>query len=201
MLPTECKMPDLSDLDFPLKKYLLLHAFVGDKGLTQKEGLYRRNFVRLVDKTIKEYQEARSAIILQIQEMQRPPEKMSKEGRIIHILAFTDHFETCINAISRLLKQLERMKSKNGNLIIPRLTSRIIEAYTKSIADIRNVTEHMAEAIQKDELENGQPVMIMVGGNGDRAVLASYEIKFTEIAIAIRRLHELAMHLFDTNAT
>ncbi len=119
-------MPDLSDLDFPLKKYLILHALVGDKGLTQKESLYRRNFVRLVDKAIKEYQEARSTIILQIEEMNRPPEEMSKEGRIIHILGFTDHFESCINAINRLLKQLERIKRKNGSWMIPRLTRRII---------------------------------------------------------------------------
>lgn len=69
--------------------------------------------------------------------------------------------------------------------MIPRLNRRIIEAHTKSIPDIRNVAEHMAEAIQKDELENGQPVMLMNGGNGDRAVLARYEIKFSEIASAI----------------
>ena len=201
MLPTECKMPDLSDLDFPLKKYLILHALVGDKGLTQKESLYRRNFVRLVDKAIKEYQEARSTILFQIEEMNRPPEEMSKEGRIIHILGFTDHFESCVNAINRLLKQLERIKRKNGSWVIPRLTRRVIEAHTKYIPDIRNVAEHMEEAIQKDELENGQPVMLMIGGNGDRAVLAKYEIMFTDIASAIRKLHELALHMFDVNTT
>jgi len=199
VLPTECKMPDLSDLDFPLKKYLLLHALVGDKGLTQKQGMYRRNFVRLVDKAVKEYQEARLAIIEQIQEMERPPEEMIK-GRIIHILAFTDHFETCVNAVSRLLKQLERIKGDNGNWIIPKITKRAIEAQTKSIPNIRNVAEHMAEAIQKDELEPGLPIMIMVGGNGDSAVLANYEIKFSEIANAIRRLHEVAMNLFEIHS-
>lgn len=72
-------MPDLSDLDFPLKKYLILHALVGDKGLTQKESLYRRNFVRLVDKAIKEYHEARSTIILQIEEMNRPRRRCQKK--------------------------------------------------------------------------------------------------------------------------
>ena len=43
--------------------------------------------------------------------------------------------------------------------------------------------------------------MLMIGGSGDRTVLAGYEIKFTEIAGAIRKLHELALHLFDTSTT
>jgi len=55
-----------------------LHAFIGDPGVNQKERLYRRNFVRLVDKGISEYQMARNAILADIAEAKRPYEDMVK---------------------------------------------------------------------------------------------------------------------------
>ena len=79
MIPTECKMPDLSDCSAErLQGRSLLHAFIGDPGVNQKERLYRRNFVRLVDKGISEYQMARNAILADIAEAKRPYEDMVK---------------------------------------------------------------------------------------------------------------------------
>lgn len=197
MIPTVCKMPDISDLDYPLKSRLMIHALIGNKGLSRKEGLYRTNFVRLVDKAIKEYQLARSSIIDQINEAKRPPEKMAREGRILYIFNFTDHFENCINATGRLLKQLESIKSDTGRLAIPKDIRRLIEAHSRAIPDIRNSAEHMEKIIQKDEIQEGQPVMLSIGGDGDRAVLARHEIRFNELATAIRRLHEVALDILD----
>ncbi len=192
-------MPDLSDLDVPLKKYLMLHALIGDPGLTRKEGLYRRNFTRLVDKAVKEYQEAREAILMQIEEAKRPPAEMAKEGRIMYIFGFIDHFENCINALNRLLKQLEIIKNESFNSQISRDKRRAIDAHTRMVPDIRNVAEHMESAIQKDEIVDGQPVMLSISDDIDRAVIAGYEISFQEVALAIRRLHEVALALFDVN--
>lgn len=201
MIPDECKMPDLSDLDFPLKRYLLIHVLVGNQGLSRKEELYRRNFVRLVDKAIKEYREARNTIIFQIEEAKRPVEEMTREGRIIYIFGFTDHFENCINALSRLLKQLDSIKSESGRWKVTRQVRRSIEAHARSIPNIRNSAEHMAERIQKDELQERQPVMLSIGGNGDKAVLSEYEIKFDEVASAIRGLHKVALDLLDVKSS
>ena len=196
MIPEECQMPDLSDLDVSLKSYLIIHALIGDPGITRKEGLYRRNFVRLVDKVVKEYQEARDSIIAQIEERNRPAEEMIEQGRIFYMFGFTNHFENCINVLSRLLRQLDRIKSEPGSWKIDRRVRHIINAHSKAIHCIRNSVEHMENDIKDDKLQDGQPVMLSIGGNGDRAVLAEYEIKFVDVASAIRRLHQIALYLF-----
>lgn len=199
MIPDECKMPDLSDLDFPLKRYLIIPALIGDPGITKKEGLYRRNFVRLVDKAVKEYQEARNSIIAQIDESKRPIEEMM-QGRIFYIAGFPDHFETCLNALNRLLNQLDKIKSESGSWRTPREIRRSIEAHSKAIPDIRNSAEHMEGDIEGD-LEEGQPVMLSIGGSGEKAVLAGHEIMFSDVAAAIRALHKIALDLFEDNQT
>jgi len=196
MIPDECKMPDISDLDFPLKKYLLLHAWAADKGITNKEGLYRRNFVRLVDKAIKEYCEARNSILDQIEEAKRPVEEMTKNGRILYIFGFADHFENCINALCRLLKQLEVIKSDSTSWSISRQVRRSIEAHSRSIPDIRNAAEHMEGDIREDKISD-KPVMLSIGDSGDKAVLGEHEIKFADVAMVLRGLHRIARDLFE----
>ena len=192
MIPTECKMPDISDLEFPLKKPLLLTTFIGDPGLSRKEALYRRNFVRLIDKSIKSYLEARNTIIMQIEEFNRRKEGINRAESNFHIIEFTDFFEDCINAIARLLKQLDSIKTESGSWQMPKDMKRSIVAHSKNIPDIRNAAEHMDEIIQRDELQVGQPVMLAIGGDGDKAILGPYEVRFDHVAMTIRRLHNVA---------
>lgn len=74
---SECKMPDLSGLDSPsLIGCLLVQLLMGERGLSRKASLYRRNFVRLVDKALLEYQEAREVILAEIAEANRSSEEM-----------------------------------------------------------------------------------------------------------------------------
>lgn len=47
----------------------------------------------------------------QIAERKRPTQDMIRENRILQILAFTDPFETCVDAINRLLNLLERLRT------------------------------------------------------------------------------------------
>lgn len=193
MIPNKCKMPDISDLTTPLLPALLAQALIGNKELSRKSSLYRNNFVRLVDKAIFEYQESRSTIIAQIEEM-------VETGRVLHILNFTDHFENCINATARLLKLLDKIKNESRSPSISRLVRRLVEAYSKSIPDIRNAIEHMAKIIQKDELIEGSPVMLAITDDADGAMIASYHIKFNDIAIILRNLHIVAKQLLESGS-
>jgi hypothetical protein len=198
MIPDKCGMPDLYDLDVPLKHFLIIRLLaLGDEGLSHKAGLYRRNFVRLVDKAVYEYQAARAALVAQVEERHRTVEEMTEEGRIIYIFGFIDHLETCISATRRLLHLLDRIKSEQGALSVPRLTRRSIEAYSKSVKDIRNTIEHMAEKIQSDELKDGEPIMLRAGDKGDRAEIAGNYIKFSDLAYTLCKLHEVALHLIE----
>jgi len=99
-IPSKCKMPDLSGLD-RLMNRLMVQVLVGDRGLSRKAALYRRNFVRLLDKALREYNEAREIILAEIAEANRSPKEMAKDGRSIYIITFPDHMETCINAVRR----------------------------------------------------------------------------------------------------
>jgi hypothetical protein len=194
-LPSECKMPDLSGLDFPLVGRLIVQLLVGERGLNPKTSLYRRNFVRLVDKALREYHEAREAILAQIAEMKRPPKRMSRDGRSIYILAFTDHIETCINAVRRLYKLLGRIKSEKQSPELPREQRRQLETIKERIIGIRDAIEHMDELILNGEAGVGKPIMAAGNDNWDAVVVSNYELKFEELAMVLRAMHEIALYL------
>jgi len=192
---SECKMPDLSVLDPSLIGRLFIQLLLGERSLSQKARLYRRNFVRLVDKALNEYHEAREVILTQIAEANRPPEEMIKHGRSIYMLAFTNHIETCINAVSRLFKLLERIKSEKDSLPVPRELRRLVETKSKSIDYVRNVVEHIDEHIQKDEIAPGKPIMLALSKNDDGVVVSNYEIKFKDLAMVLGKMHEIALYI------
>lgn len=194
-LPSECKMPDLSGLDFPLIGSLVVQVLVGEPGLTRKTGLYRRNFIRLLNKALVEYHEARKIILANIAEANRPAKEMKKTGRRIYFFEFTDHIETCINAVSRLFKLLERIKSEKDSPLVPRELRRLVETKSKSIDYVRNAVEHMDELIQNDEIAPGKPIMLTVSENGDGIVVSNYEIKFKELAMVLEKMHEIAQYI------
>jgi len=193
-IPKECKMPDLSGLD-PLTNRLLVQLLMGEPGLSQKAKLYRRNFVRLVDKALREYHEAREVILAQIAEAKRPAKEMEKHGRQIFIFEFTDHIETCINAVSRLYDLLKRMKSEKQSPEFPRELRRLLEKTSKSVKNVRNTVEHMDEDIQKGIITPGKPVMLTVSENNDCVVVSKYEIKFDVLAMVLEKMHEVAQYI------
>jgi len=194
-LPSECKMSDLAGLDSPLVGRLIIQLLVGERGLSLKTSLYRRNFIRLVDKALREYHEAREAILAEIAEANRPPKEMSRDGRSIYILAFTDHIETCINAVRRLYKLLERIKAEKQSPELPRELRRQVETREGTVVEIRGAIEHMDELILKGEAGVGKPIMAAGSENWDAVVISDYELKFEELAMVLRAMHEIALYL------
>lgn len=196
-LPTECKMPDLSGLD-PLMNRLVIQALVGEPGLSQKTGLYRRNFIRLVDRALREYHEARGLILAQIAEMNRSLAEMSSEGRSIYLLMFPDHIESCINAVRRLYRLLGRIKSEKESPGLPRELRRRIGRLEETIVIIRDAIEHMDELIRNGEIAVGKPVMATGSENWDAVMVSNYELRFEELAMVLRAMHEIALYLLTT---
>ncbi len=195
-IPSECKMPDLSGLDSLIGR-LIVQVMIGEPGLTRKAGLYRRNFIRLVDKALGEYHEARKAILADIAEANRPAKEMQKHGRRMYFVTFTNHIETCINAVSRLFKLLERIKSEKESLALPRELRKLVETKSGSVSNVRNAIEHMDKLIREDEIAPGQPVMLTVTKNGDGVVISKYEIKFEELAMVLGKMHEIALYILQ----
>jgi hypothetical protein len=193
-LPSECKMPDLSGLD-SLMGRLFIQAFIGEPGLSQKTRLYRSNFIRLADKALREYHESRELILAQIAEMNRSTESISRDGRNIYLFTFTDHIETCINAVRRLYKLLGRIKAEKQSPGLPRELRRLVETMEVIIVDIRDAIEHIDEMIQKDEVAPNRPIMAAGSENWDAVVVANEEIKFEDLAMVLRKMHEIALYL------
>ena len=174
---------------------MLVQVLLGDPGVSPKVGLYRRNFIRLVDKALNEYQEARKAILDQIAEANRPAEEMKKHGRYIYVFTFTDCIETCINAVSRLFRLLERIKSEKESPEIPRELLGLVEGKGEPIRHVRNAVEHMDEKIQSGERAPGEPIMLTVNKNDDGVVVLDYEIKFEELAMVLKKMLEIALYI------
>jgi len=174
---------------------LIVQLLAGERGLSPKTSLYRRNFIRLVDKALWEYHEAREAILAEIAEINRSPEEMSRDGRNIYILTFTDHIENCINAVRRLYKLLERIKAEKQSPGLPRELRRQVETREETIVRIRGAIEHMDELILKGEAGAGKPIMAAGSENWDAVVVSSYELKFEELAMVLRTMHEIALYL------
>jgi len=188
-------MPDLSGLDYPLVGRLVIQLLAGERGLSPKTSLYRRNFIRLVDKALREYHEARETILAEIAETKRPLEEMSRDGRNIYILTFADHIENCINAVQRLYKLLERIKAEKQSPGLPRELRRQVETRGETIVRIRGAIEHMDERILEGEAGVGKPIMAAGSENWDAVVVSNYELKFEELAMVLRTMHEIALHL------
>ena len=196
-LPTECRMPDLSSLD-SLMSRLMIQVLIGEPGLGQKTRLYRRNFVRLVDKALGEYGEAREAILAQIAEMNRSPQEMMKDGRSIYLFAFTNHIETCINATRQLYRLLPKIYREKQSSAAEREPRRLLKTMQAILVDIRNAIEHIDDMIQKDETAPNRPIMATGSENWDAVVVAKEEIKFEDLAMVLRKMHEIALYLLTT---
>ena len=202
MIPYECKMPDLSKLERLQEALTLRVVFTqADAKIGRKAALYRRIFIRLTDKAIVEYSEARSALDYQVQESKRPVKEMQETGRIIYMFSFSDHMENCINSVRRLLRLLERINGDKDAPTIPRDKRRLLSSQGKKLIDLRDTFEHMDERIQRDEIGTNEAIMVKLCGSADRIEIGPHQITFLELAGIISKLHELASYLVFTSDT
>ena len=194
-------MPDLSEL-VRLQMALTLRVVFtqADAKIGRKAALFRRVFIRLVDKSVIEYSRSRDALDSQVQESKRSPKEM-ETGREIYMFSFSDHMENCINSVRRLLRLLERVNGDKDAPAIPRDEKRFLSSQGKKLIDLRDTFEHMDERIQKDEIGTNEAIMIKLGGRDDRVEIGPHQITFSELAGIISKLHELASYLVLTSDT
>ena len=202
MIPKECKMPDLSKLERLQGALTLRVVFTqADAKIGRKAALFRRVFIRLMDKSVAEYLESRTVLNSQVQESKRPPKEMQETGRIIYMFSFSDHMENCINSVRRLLWLLERINCDKDAPTIPRDKKRLLSSQDRKLIDLRDTFEHMDERIQKDEIGANEAIMVKLGGSDDRIEIGPHQITFLELAGIISKLHELASYLVFTSDT
>ena len=181
----ECKMPNLSGVDFPLINRLIVRLLVPESGISRKAKLYRTSFVRLQDKAIREYRQAREAFLADI----------ADHGRQMHFIEFTDHLENCINATSRLFRLLERIKSERESPSFPKELRRFVETKSPSVEGVRNAVEHMDKEIRFDRVTPGKPIALTVNKNGDSVLASNCELSFQDLAKVLEKFNEIALYI------
>ena len=196
MIPTECKMEDLSGLEKLLPNMLLNIVFGGiDKGFDRKTAIYRKIIVRLIDKALDEYNEARVLIINQILEIKRSSEEKTTRGRVIYMFKFVDHMENLISTLRRILRLFDKLKGNMQGLAFPRTIRKQIESLSNPLIGLRNTIEHIDDAIQKDEIKADDPVMVKITADQGGVKVGSNNIRFYDISTLLKKLHALGQEL------
>jgi len=111
---------------------------------------------------------------------------------------FGDHLS---NAVSRLSKLLQRIKSEKERPEFLREFRRSVEKHSDVVTDVRNTVEHMDERIQKGEIAAGKPIMLTCSQEGDKILVSNCEMKFEDLAMLLERMHELAQDILTIKKT
>jgi len=198
MIPTELKMENLSGLEKLLPTLILNLGFAhGDKDVSRRTKLNRRLYIRLLDKVLDEYSEARELIVAQIAERLRTPEEMEQNGTFIYMFKFVDHMENCISSVRRLLRFLDILKGNQDGLVLPKMVRKHIKSLTRytSIIDVRDTIEHMDERIRDDLIQENEPVMMKITDTQDGIMIAGHSLKFSNLSTLIKKLHVLGQSM------
>jgi hypothetical protein len=181
-------MPDLSALP-PLIPGLLATLLASKaEHLTERERLYYRVYLRLVDKAVSEYGLARHAVLRDVAEWNASP-KGNNRGRTLHIVAFMDHIENCINASRRLYALLDRVKAEDGGLTIERVKRRAVEAHFDELTNVRDAIEHVDDEIRGGEVKEG--IMPSFTDNDQSLKMLGYTMRFCDLAAVLTKFNEI----------
>ncbi len=178
-------IPAIQMSEHPLKNRLIPAVLVGVVGKNEV-GLYLREYIRLVDKAVYNYEIARQAIMDQ-----------RKDTGTLHFLAFIDHFENCINALARLGKLLDGIKrSLRADESLRALRKRA-EAASRVISGVRNEIEHMDKVIAGHKSGQDLPVMLMISEDGRSAVVGTQSVRFRQVAEGISAFHRFGLESLE----
>jgi len=191
------RMRDLSNLDSLKKQLIVVLLMPGDAGMGRNDALHLRNYIRLVDKAVYEYEMARADLIEEIEEKEYAA-KFPEGGQRIFGFAFTDHMENCINATKRLLNIIDRIKGGTNSSLISKQIRRLTESLGKDVASVRHTIEHMDDKIHRGEIKEGKPVMIALSKGRDKITIADQHLDLEQLALLLKKLHEIGVHLLDS---
>ena len=192
-IPKKNKMPDLSRLtrNNLVSMYIIASLAGADRDLDEKFILYRKIFVRLVDKAIYEYSLVRKNVINQIN---------ARSGEIYIFLAM-DHLENCINSVRRLFNLFDRIKSiKKNPFTIDKVLRKLINSNFSKVKDVRNFIEHIDEDIQKGIITKSQPIALKINEDASKVSIGESELSLIDLSILINKFYVIGSELARYNA-
>ncbi|MCB1887156.1 MAG: hypothetical protein KDH20_06095 [Rhodocyclaceae bacterium] len=188
-------MPDLREECPPLlPEHFLIATFLGDPD--EELVLFRRLMVIWTDNAIAEFDQARGALLAQIEEANRSAEEMARTGRHIYMFDFSKSIEHCILLTRRLLRALDHVKNK-GIAQIDRTVRRYIESQSQGLIDVRNFSEHAVETIAGGKFPEKGSLVPRLRPDEKGVEVAEGTISFALLAGLLRQLHLVARELID----
>ena len=165
------------------KKFTLLLMVGSPSVLEKKDFQYLRVLVRLIDKSITEYNEARHYSI-KINE--------GDNQNLKYNFGLINNLENSINALNRVRKCWEKISKCSEDLYLSNFVPQKIKKY--NFYNVRNRTEHIADDILKEKVTG--PLWTTVQ-NGE--VKANYEsLKIDELKKAIEEQHNIVLDVFNS---
>ncbi|MDX2424767.1 MAG: hypothetical protein QNK15_00780 [Cycloclasticus sp.] len=187
-------MPSLDHLETSLRSKRELGKLLGVHAQPSgRAGQLADGYVRLIEKTILEYKEARRSLIAFL-----------TDGTADHLHRAQDHFESCIQALHRALNYLDRLrkfgyKLQDGMPFIPRPRELEVlrETVKKPVRCMRDALEHLDEDILNGVLSEDSPAGPHLGW--DTAMLGTHKLSYADVAQWIEQLHKFAALLSRVN--
>jgi hypothetical protein len=178
-------MPKLDDLGgYRSLAHILNVVFRGGGPQQRQSAALVRNYIRIVDHLIIEYQSARDALTSYVN---TPNEVMGP------LFVATGHFESVITSLKRAQRFLERIKRDRAVPSVDKELAVISKEAIKKVTDIRDAIEHLDEKVIKGKIEEGESIALLVKSDG--VELLGTEIKYTELAKWIRELDTVSNFL------
>ena len=144
------------------------------------------NLVRLTDKALREYEQAREMLLAFTRD----------QNRISNYFRAIDHLENCVSATHRASLQAEVVRPRLGR-------SLALTGHQKDrLVEIRDVIEHMDDRLtgklpawKKNALVigPGEPTMLMPLDR--RVQIGSYKLTYRDLASCISKLYRLVMEI------
>ena len=176
-------IPDVSGVPKVTHCYLAGSLTGTQVGMDKKIELLRKNFVRLIDKAIYEYQFAREAII----------DELEEKNSIIHTIAIINHLENCINSIHRVFKLYDRIKKSPHAPKMDKILKKLAEVYEKPIRDMRHTLEHIDNEIQNDNIKDGQAVALKISKDYKSVEIAGCSMELLDITNILKHLYKIGL--------
>ena len=144
------------------------------------------SYIRLVDKTVHEYELARRCL----------EAYASTPRNVISPLMYaTGHMENCLNTLTRALNFADQIRRTRAGPILDRVTATRLRKFRDEIVELRHAIEHVEEMLVAGKLDDGAAVAIVLYEG--QVELGGHTVQFADLAKGIEALHELAVEWSD----
>lgn len=194
MFITKNSLPDLSSLlEHKAISIFIVHQLVGvDKDFPPQMASYRRNFVRLADKALRDYLRVYELIEEELAENKKDMAKAEKEGQFLYAPLIFDAIEDCFITLGRLFRYFERIRADKSALPLEKIFKKQMLSLESSIREMRNFVEHLDEDIASGKVRSGVLTAPMLNEDTTLISLAGAQLPTSALATAVKHFHEFA---------